>query len=47
MFWIIHRLQIFDTQDLKQTLSDLYDVGLNEFTLGLLHQANQKIQMAV
>ena len=42
----IHRLHIFDT-DLKQALIDLYDVEVNDFILSLLHQANQKIQMAV
>jgi hypothetical protein len=39
--------QMFDALDLKQALSDLYDVGVNDDTLGLLHQANQEIQMAV
>ena len=39
--------QMFDALDLKQALSDLYDVGVNDDNLGLLHQANQEIQMAV
>ena len=39
--------QMFDALDLKQALSDLYDVGVNDDNLGLLYQANQEIQMAV
>ena len=39
--------QMFDALDLKQALSDLYDVGVNDDNLVLLHQANQKIHMAV
>ena len=35
--------QMFDALDLKQALSDLYDVGVNDDNLGLLHRANQEI----
>ena len=39
--------QMFDALDLKQALSDLYDVGVNDDNLALLHQANNEIHMAV
>ena len=32
--------QMFDALDLKQALSDLYDVGVNDDNLALLHKAN-------
>ena len=39
--------QMFDSIDLQQALADLYDVGVNDDTLALLHEANKNIQMAV
>ena len=39
--------QMFDSIDLDQAISDIYDVGLNDDTLVLLHEANKDIQMAV
>ena len=39
--------QMFDSIDLQQALSDLYDVGVNDDTLALLHEANKTIEMAV
>ena len=39
--------QMFDSIDLKQALSDLYDAGVQDDTLVLLHEANKDIHMAV
>ena len=39
--------QMFDSIDLEQALSDLFDVGVDDDTLVLLHEANKEIQMAV
>jgi hypothetical protein len=39
--------QMFDAIDLKQALSDLYDVGVVDDTLKLLYEANKEIKMAV
>ena len=39
--------QMFDSIDLEQALSDLFDVGVDDDTLILLHEANKEIQMAV
>ena len=38
---------MFDAIDLKQALSDLYDVGVVDNTLKLLYEANKEIKMAV
>ena len=38
---------MFDSIDLEQALSDLFDVGVDDDTLVLLHEANKEIQMAV
>ena len=38
---------MFDAIDLKQAISDLYDVGVKDDTLKLLYEANKKINMAV
>ena len=38
---------MFDSVDLEQALSDLYDVGVDDDCLVLLHEANKEIQMAV
>ena len=38
---------MFDAIDLKQALSDLYDVGVMDNTLKLLYEANKEIKMAV
>ena len=41
-------LQIcFDSNDLDRAISNIYDVGLNEDTLVLLHEANKEIHMDV
>ena len=39
--------QMFDSIDLELALNDLYDVGVNDDTLALLHQANKDVDMAV
>ena len=39
--------QMFDTINLKQALSDLYDAGVVDDTLKLLYEANKDINMAV
>ena len=39
--------QMFDSIDLQQALADLYDVGVKDDTLALLHEANKNIRMAV
>ena len=38
---------MFDSIDLELALNDLYDVGVNDDTLALLHQANKDVHMAV
>ena len=39
--------QMFDSIDLEQALCDIFDVGVNDDTFTLLHQANKEINMAV
>ena len=39
--------QMFDSINLQQALSDLYDVGVNDDNLALIHKANKDIYMAV
>ena len=39
--------QMFDSNDLKQAISDIYEAGLQEDNLSLLYQANKEIFMAV
>ena len=39
--------QMFDSINLQQALSDIYDAGVNDDTLALLHEANHEIQMSV
>jgi hypothetical protein len=39
--------QMFDSIDLEEALSDIYDAGLDDDTLALLHQANAEVYMAV
>ena len=38
---IYDHAQMFDSIDLNQAISDIYDVGLNDDTLVLLHEANK------
>ena len=39
--------QMFDSIDLEMALSDLFDVGVDDDTLALLHKANKDVHMAV
>ena len=39
--------QMFDSIDLEEAISDIYDAGVQDDTLVLLHKANKDIQMAV
>ena len=39
--------QMFDSIDLKEALSDIYDVGVNDDTLPLLYKANAEVFMSV
>jgi hypothetical protein len=39
--------QMFDSIDLEEALSDLYDVGVDDDTLALLYQANAEVYMAL
>ena len=39
--------QMFDSIDLEEALSDLYDAGVNDDTLSLLYKANAEVYMAV
>ena len=39
--------QMFDSIDLEQAISDIFDVGVDDDTLVLLHKANEEIHMAV
>ena len=39
--------QMFDSMDLKEAISDMFDVGVRDDTLGLIYKANKEIQMAV
>ena len=39
--------QMFDSIDLLEALSDIYNAGVDDDTLTLLHQANAEVHMAV
>jgi hypothetical protein len=39
--------QMFDSIDLQQALSDIYDVGVDDDSLALIHDANKEIHMSV
>ena len=38
---------MFDSIHLEQALSDIFDVGVNDDTLALLHKANEEVHMSV
>ena len=38
---------MFDSIDLKQAISDIFDAGVNDDNLALLYKANEEIHMAV
>ena len=39
--------QMFDSINLKEAISDIYDAGLNNDTLGLIYKSNYEVNMAV
>ena len=39
--------QMFDSIDLEQAISDIFDAGVNDDNLVLLHKANEEVNMAV
>ena len=39
--------QMFDSMNLREALSDIYDAGMDDDTLALLHNANKEIQMSI
>ena len=39
--------QMFDSINLQEAISDIYNVGVDDDTLALLYQANCEVQMAV
>ena len=39
--------QIFDSMNLREAISDIYDYGLDDDNLSLIHQANKSVHMAV
>ena len=40
-------MQMFDYMDLEQAVSDIYDAGVDDYTLALLYEANKEVHMAV
>ena len=38
---------MFDSIHLEEALSDIYDVGVNDENLALLHKANDEVHMSV
>ena len=40
-------MQMFDSMDLEQAISDIYDAGVDDDTLALLYEANKEVHMAV
>ena len=47
MLQIYDYAQMFDSIDLIEALSDIYNAGVSDDSLSLLHQANAEVQMAV
>ena len=47
LFQVYDYAQMFDSIDLELAINDIYDTGVNDDTLVLLHKANKDIQMAV
>ena len=39
--------QMFDSINLQEAISDIYDAGLNNDTLGLIYKSNCEVSMAV
>ena len=47
MLQIYDYAQIFDSINLKQAVSDIYDYGLDDDNLTLIYKANEQVHMAV
>ena len=47
MLQIYDYAQMFDSINLKEAVSDIYDYGLNDDNLSLIYKANDKVHMAV
>ena len=47
MFQIYDYAQMFDSINLQEAISDIYDCGFTDDMLPLVYQANEKVQMAV
>ena len=47
IFQVTDYKQMFDSMDLEQAISDMFDAGVKDDTLVLLHKANEEIHMAV
>ena len=47
MFQIYDYAQMFDSINLQEAISDVYDFGFNDDMLSLVYQANSEVQMAV
>ena len=47
IFQVTDYKQMFDSMDLEQAISDMFDAGFKDDTLVLLHKANEEIHMAV
>ena len=39
--------QIFDSINLKEAISDIYNTGVNDDNLALIYRANEEVHMAV
>ena len=47
MLQIYDYKQMFDSINLQEAISDIYNVGLNDDSLALIYDANKEIQMSV
>ena len=47
MLQIYDYRQMFDSMDLEEALNDIFDVGITDDNLALLHKANEKVHMSV
>ena len=47
MIQISDYMQMFDSMNLRQAISDIYDFGLNDDQMSLVYQANKEVFMAV
>ena len=47
LFQIYDYAQMFDSMHLEEAINDIYDVGLTDENLALIHKANEKVHMSV